>query len=106
MHGARSWAGLALGAALSLPSPGTESRGREFCERWLALPASGRHDVVVAAEARDGGSPSYRACRGHRRAAVRHKLDAECKNWKLLMDFEVRLFVDGVLSGCEPEPES
>jgi len=32
---------------------------------------------------------------------VRHKLDAECQNWKLLMTFEVRAIVDGVLKQCD-----
>jgi hypothetical protein len=37
---------------------------------------------------------------------VRRKLDAECINWPRLMDFEVRMIVDGVWSACDPDGET
>jgi hypothetical protein len=70
---------LAVGAALlALPPSGTTSRERGFCRRWLALTTPEKVDVL-AGEARPGR---------------RETLDAECRNWPLLMDFEVRAIVD------------
>ncbi|NNL65587.1 MAG: hypothetical protein HKP30_05045 [Myxococcales bacterium] len=97
------WIGLALAATLMLPPPGTDSRDRAFCDAWLSLLTAERHDVLLDAEAREGGPPPYRECRARLRAPLRHKLDNECKNWRLLMDFEVRIYVDGVLEPCAPD---
>lgn len=99
------WIGLALAAALMLPPPGTDSRDRDFCDAWLALATPQRQDVLLRAEAREGGPPEYRECRARLRAPLRHKLDAECRNWRLLMGFEVRIYVDGMLERCAARPD-
>lgn len=102
MHTRATWIGLALGTALVLPAPGTESRSRDFCQQWLGLVAGEKHDVIVEAERREVAPGADGRCRAALRASLRHKVDAECRNWKLLMDFEVRAVVDGVLEACAP----
>jgi hypothetical protein len=42
-------------------------------------------------------------CRVGVRSGLRHLLDAECRNWTQLMDFEVRAIVDRVLRPCGVE---
>jgi hypothetical protein len=65
-------------ALLALPPAGTSSRERGFCRRWLAL-TKPEKVAVLAADDRTG---------------VRETLDAECRSWPALMDFEVRAIVD------------
>lgn len=95
-------AGLLLGAALVLPPPGTDARGRAFCRSWLDLSRSEQEAVLLAAEAREALGTD-RACRARLRPSLHARVDAECRNWKLLMDFEVRAIVDGVLEQCRVE---
>lgn len=91
---------VVLAVGLVLPLPGTEGRGRDFCTAWLALGRGERQDVLRAAEEREAG-PAYDAeCRAGLRSGLRHTLDAECANWRRLMDFEVRAIVDRVLEPC------
>ena len=79
-----------------------------FCRSWPELTTPERHAVVVgaepAAEGEADASQSVRACRAGLAAGVRRKLDAECRNWPELMDFEVRMIVDGVYGACEVAP--
>ena len=96
----RAWIELAFGVALVLPPLGTESRSRDFCKAWLGLTTPERHAVVLADERREQVPGPEAACRASLRSALRHKLDAECRNWNRLMDFEVRAVVDGVLAPC------
>jgi hypothetical protein len=92
---AQPWRALSLAAlaagALALPPAGTTSRERAFCRAWLALPPPAKVDVLAL----DG------ACHVARGPALRETLDAECRNWARLMDFEVRAIVDRVLATCD-----
>ena len=90
-------------STLSLPPPGTSSREREFCGGWLRLNAPERVQVLRAAESEEstGGGVSWDPrCREGLRPGLRHTLDVECRDWKHLMDFEVRQVVDRVLAPC------
>ena len=92
--------GLALGAALAIPPAGTESRSRDFCRQWLELSPSQKQDLLVADEPALTDPASEGACCERLRPALRHKPDAECRNWSLLMGFEVRSIVDTVTEPC------
>ncbi len=100
MRSCKGWVGFALGAVLVLPPPGTTSRSRDFCKTWLALTSGQRQDVLARADVAESRSDGEAACRAGLRPGLRHKLDAECRNWSALMDFEVRAIVDGVLEPC------
>ena len=65
-------------ALLVLPPAGTQSRERDFCRQWLALTRPEKVDVLGAED----------------RPGLRETLNAECRNWPALMDFEVRAIVD------------
>jgi hypothetical protein len=100
MDRSAAWKGILVGLPLVLPVPGSTSRDRGFCRAWLGLPPAGREEVLLraeAAEARSGWAP---ACRRGLRPGLRHRLDAECRNWSRLMDLEVRAVVDAVLEPC------
>jgi hypothetical protein len=88
---------LPLLAALALPPPGTTSRERAFCDAWSALPVTERHAIVERADRTEAGSD---AAKLRRRDGVRPRVvdavTSECRNWRLLMDFEVRAIVDRV----------
>jgi hypothetical protein len=100
------WSGLLLGAVLLLPPPGTDSRERGFCSAWLKLTAADRQQVLLTAESSESGAALDAACRAAARGPLRHLLDAECRNWNQLMDFEVRALVDRVLEPCSVRPGS
>ena len=93
-----------LGVALSLPLPGTTSRGRDFCDAWLRQPASAQMRILHEAEAREQSPVFDRNCRAGLRAGLRHRLTSECRNWSALMDFEIRAVVDGLLEPCREKP--
>jgi hypothetical protein len=93
-----------MGAVLVLPPPGTTSRERDFCRSWLALSKSEQVALLERDEQREA-NPRRRACRERLRAGLRHTLDAECRNWNQLMDFEVRALVERVIEPCPPAPE-
>jgi hypothetical protein len=88
--------GLVAITLLLLPAPGTTSRERRFCGEWLRLPGAERAAVLRDAEAGEADGPWGPQCR----AGLQRTLDAECRNWRALMDFEVRLVVDRVLEDC------
>ena len=98
------WTGLLLGAALLLPPPGTDSRERGFCPAWLGLTAADQQRVLLAAEARESAAGVEGACRAAARGPLRHLLNTECRNWRQLMDFEVRALVDRMLGPCSTTP--
>jgi len=100
------WPGLLLGAALLLPPPGTASRERGFCSAWLKLTTADRQQVLLDAEARESVAAVDATCRAAARGPLRHLLDAECRNWIRLMDFEVRALVDRILEPCSVRPGS
>jgi hypothetical protein len=80
-----------------LPAVGTDSRTREFCDSWLALGTTQRFDVVERADVAEArGDAGVRRRRDGVRPRVVDALDSECRNWRLLMDFEVRAIVDRV----------
>ena len=85
-------------ALLVLPPPGTTSRARNFCDAWLAQHATGRYAAIERADAVEAqGDAEKRRHRDGVRARVVDALTNECRNWHLLMDFEVRAIVDRVL---------
>jgi hypothetical protein len=75
---ARGFRALSAAALLVLPAAGTVSRERGFCRPWLALTPPEKVEVLGAED----------------RPGLRETLDAECRNWPALMDFEVRAIVD------------
>lgn len=86
-----------LVAALVLPAPGTTSRERAFCDAWSARTVVERFAVVERADRIEAAGDAARLV--HRdavRARVVDAVTAECRNWRLLMDFEVRALVDRV----------
>jgi hypothetical protein len=95
-----------LAAALVLPAPDTASRGRDFCDAWDRLPVAERHAVVEHADrAETANDPARLRHREAVRARVVDAVSAECTNWHLLMDFEVRATVDGVQRDGAPLAE-
>ena len=98
----RRWATVISGALLVLPPPGTTSRERDFCRSWLPLSKSEQVSLLERDEQQDA-DPSRRACRERLRAGLRHTIDAECRNWNQLMDFEVRALVERVIEPCAGE---
>ena len=100
MAGSGKWIGSLLGVVLCLPAMGTTTRDRDFCGRWLKLTTPEKHEVLRAAEASEAGPEWDAECRTNLRGSLRHTLDSECRNWKLLMDFEVRALIDRVLKRC------
>lgn len=102
-------AGTLLTGALLLPGPGTTSRERDFCREWLSLESPARQSVLIVAETNEADAPWDLSCRTGLRSGLRHLLDTECRNWRQLMDFEVRALVDRVLEPCvvaPPEPKT
>ena len=88
---------LVAAVVLAIPSPGTTSRARDFCDAWLALETTGRHAAVARADAIEArGDAETARHRDGVRARVVDALSGECGNWHLLMDFEVRAIVDRV----------
>ena len=59
--------------------------------------------MLLEAEQRERALPVDARCRAGRRSGLRHKIDAECRNWSKLMDFEVRMIVDRELEPCVTE---
>ncbi len=93
---------LLLGTVLLLPALGTTSRERNFCGAWLAQATPAKQQILKAAEQAEKDGPWDLACRAGLRPGLRRLLDAECRNWSPLMDFEVRLLVDRLLAPCGP----
>ncbi len=100
MGAGHPWAGLLLGAALLLPPPGTGSRERGFCARWLDLGVADREACLLEAERREGEAGWDPRCRARLRGGVRHALTAECRRRRLMREFEVRALVDRILEPC------
>jgi hypothetical protein len=84
----------------ALPAPDTTSRARTFCADWLGQSEPAKHARLLAAEQRERDGRFDPGCRAATRGALRHTLDAECRNWLKLMDFEVRHVVERVLRPC------
>ncbi len=96
-----SFSALLLSVALLIPPPGSDSRGRSFCRQWLELSPSARFETLEQADRAELGeaSPAL-ACRAATRSHSLARLDYECRNWRLLMDFEVRHFLDASRAHC------
>ena len=90
-------AAVLLIASLTLPAPGTTSRERGFCRAWLELSAPEKHALLKQ-------QTTQPACGHTHRERLRRLLDYECRNWRLLMHFEVRDLVDRVERTCPPGP--